>query len=265
LLSKARLAENVRGGCDRSAMAKLTVQIKGELKEFSLGSFLLSIGRRPDNNIVLDDKFVSASHAVVGFDADRHYVEDLKSSNGTLLNGAPVQRAPLKDGDVLTVGTHEIRFVEQAAKPIPLPGAPPATAIDPSATAEAELLDELIGSIRTHRERERSEREASAARIRGEWGKVLQLAEQLKDKIGGDPRVKYFGIDRKAEDVMIRIQRYASSPPSTIVIARRHPDYRGDHVLQGIWLLRSGEPERCLPSAQAIATEVVRELAFLLA
>jgi hypothetical protein len=245
-------------------MPKLVFKNDGAAREWELGSFLIAIGRRPDNNIVLDDKFVSGRHAVVGFAQGRYYVEDLKSSNGTLLNGKPVQRAELNDGDIIRVGALEVRFEDTPATGIPLPPSAPATAVDPSATAEANLLDELVGSIRSHRERERSERELAEARVREEWDKLLTMVEQLKVKVSSDSRVKHFGIDRKACDVMIRIQREPGGPQKLITIALRHPDYR-DQVLNGIWLLRSGEPERCLQTAQAVGTELIRELAFLLA
>lgn len=253
----------VKGGSTR-IMPKLVIDHGGASKEWELGSFLIAIGRRTDNNIVLDDKFVSGRHAVVGFAEGRYYVEDLKSSNGTLLNGKPVQRANLSDGDVIRIGALQIRFTDTPAPGIPLPPSAPATAVDPSATAEANLLDELVGSIRSHRERERSERELAEARLREEWGKLLTMVEQLKAKVSGDSRVKHFGIDRKAADVMIRIQREPGGPQKLITIAQRHPDYR-DQALNGIWLLRSGEPERCLQTAQAVGTELIRELAFLLA
>lgn len=245
-------------------MPKLVFEKDGAVREWDLGSFLVAIGRRPDNNIVLDDKFVSGRHAVIGFEQGRYYVEDLKSSNGTLLNGKPVQRTPLDDGDTIRIGALEIRFVDRPAPSIPLVPTTPVSAPDPSATADADLLDELVGSIRSHREREQREREEATARVAEEWEKLLTMAEQLKAKVAGDPRVKHFGIDRKAADVMIRIQREARGPQKLITLALRHPDYRGQ-VLTGIWLIRTDEPERCLPTAQAVGTELVRELAFLLA
>jgi pSer/pThr/pTyr-binding forkhead associated (FHA) protein len=245
-------------------MPKLVFEKDGAAKEWDLGSFLIAIGRRPENNIVLDDKFVSGRHAVVGFAEGRYYVEDLKSSNGTLLNGKPVQRANLNDGDRIRIGALEIRFIDQPAPSIPLVPTQPVSATDPSATAEADLLDELVGSIRSHREREQREREEAVNRVAQEWEKLLAMAEQIKAKVSGDPRVKHFGIDRKAADVMIRIQRDPRGPQKLITMALRHPDYR-DQVLNGIWLLRTGEPERCLPTAQAVGSELVRELAFLLA
>lgn len=244
-------------------MAKLQVRLEGEVSEWALGSFQLTIGRRPDNNIVVDDRHVSGRHAVVGCEQGRYYVEDLKSSNGTLLNGKPVRRAWLGDADSVRIGGLELVFVDEQVRSIPPPaGSAPAPPVQD--TAEGAMLDELVGSIRTHRERERTEREEAAARVRTEWDRWLILAEQLKAKVGGDPRIKYFGIDRRAQDVVIRIQRETGGQQQLITVALEHPDYRG-HTSRGIWLIRSGETDRCMPTAQALATELIRELAFALA
>ena len=174
---------------------------------------------------------------------------------GTLLNGRPVQRAQLANGDCIRIGALEITFVDEPATAIPAPQPRPPAAPVPD-TAETALLDELVGSIRSHRDREQRERAELAERIRQEWDKWLLLAEQLKAKVGGDPRVKYFGIDRRANDVIIRIQRQPGGPQQMITVAIEHPDYRG-HASLGIWLIRSGEQDRCLPTAQAIRGRVV--------
>jgi hypothetical protein len=68
-----------------------------------------SLGRDVNNGIVLDDPFASAEHAVLTFRGRAWYVEDLASTNGTYVNGAPVEGlGPLGFGDELQVG--EIRF-----------------------------------------------------------------------------------------------------------------------------------------------------------
>jgi hypothetical protein len=64
------------------------------------------IGRAPDNDIILDDKFVSRHHALVKGDRGVFYLHDLASRNGTMLNGYPIQRSILYDGDVLSFGDH---------------------------------------------------------------------------------------------------------------------------------------------------------------
>ncbi len=70
---------------------------------------LTTLGRDVNNAIVVDDPFASAEHAVLTFRGRAWYVEDLESTNGTFVNGVPVERvAPLGFGDELQVG--EVRF-----------------------------------------------------------------------------------------------------------------------------------------------------------
>jgi hypothetical protein len=68
-----------------------------------------TLGRDVNNGIVLDDPFASAEHAVLTYRGRSWYVEDLESTNGTFVNGVPVEGvAPLGFGDEVQVG--EIRF-----------------------------------------------------------------------------------------------------------------------------------------------------------
>lgn len=70
---------------------------------------LTTLGRDVNNAIVIDDPFASGEHAVLTFRGRAWYVEDLESTNGTYVNGVPVERvAPLGFGDELQVG--EVRF-----------------------------------------------------------------------------------------------------------------------------------------------------------
>lgn len=70
---------------------------------------LTTLGRDVNNAIVIDDPFASAEHTVLTFRGRAWYVEDLESTNGTFVNGVPVERvAPLGFGDELQVG--EVRF-----------------------------------------------------------------------------------------------------------------------------------------------------------
>ncbi len=68
-----------------------------------------SLGRDVNNSIVIDDPFASSEHAVLSFRGRAWYVEDLGSTNGTFVNGLPVEQvAALGFGDELQVG--EVRF-----------------------------------------------------------------------------------------------------------------------------------------------------------
>ncbi len=242
-------------------MAKLKFLRKGEVTEWALGSFVLAIGKAPNNNIVIDEKTVAPAHAEIGFVQGHYVLTDLGSKSGTRVNGVVVNQAPLRDGDLIQIGSLALRFqadpagAGESAKQ--MPGTAPVT-------PETAMLDELVGSIRKHRARDLSEREQAIAQIHSEWESCLKLADELRLKVSGDPRIKYFEVDRRANDVIIRIQRQPGGPQRMITVALRHPDYP-EHTLNGIWLIRSDEPIRCLPTSQEIANHLVRDLAFALA
>lgn len=95
-------------------MAKLYLKFGDKvLKEITLSSGVVSIGRLPDNLVHVDNPAVSGHHARVHWENDRYMVEDLASTNGTYLNGQPVQKADLKDGDVVRVGKHSLEHRER--------------------------------------------------------------------------------------------------------------------------------------------------------
>src|SRR5687768_4873925 len=89
------------------------------LQECAVGKHPVSIGRLPDNMIVIDNPAVSGRHARVFREGNHYVVEDLKSTNGTFVNEKPIARHTLLEGDVVLVGKHSLVFSlaggEQAA------------------------------------------------------------------------------------------------------------------------------------------------------
>jgi hypothetical protein len=72
---------------------------------------IATIGRDVNNAVVVEDQFVSAEHAILTFRGRAWYVEDLESTNGTFVNGSPVDGvAPLGFGDVVQVGQVRLRL-----------------------------------------------------------------------------------------------------------------------------------------------------------
>ena len=80
------------------------------ITDASLDKERLSIGRHPDNDIALDDRSVSGHHAVVVTILSDSFLEDLNSTNGTLVNGRQIAKHPLSNGDVITIGRHSLRY-----------------------------------------------------------------------------------------------------------------------------------------------------------
>lgn len=71
----------------------------------------ITIGRRPYNDVALDDLTVSGEHAVISRQGERHVIRDLKSRNGTLVNGRAVEEASLSGGDLIDIGIYQLKFV----------------------------------------------------------------------------------------------------------------------------------------------------------
>ncbi|MDQ1259399.1 MAG: hypothetical protein QG643_1223 [Pseudomonadota bacterium] len=92
-------------------MPNMIVSIDGVvIKEVQLTKERTSLGRRPYNDIVIDNLAVSGEHAVFHMQGDEVEVEDLGSTNGTYINGKAAKRQPLRNGDTIEVGKYKIRF-----------------------------------------------------------------------------------------------------------------------------------------------------------
>ena len=85
------------------------------LGEFSLDKERLLIGRKPENDIQVDNLAVSGQHAAIITILNDSFLEDLDSTNGTFVNGKLVKKHALKHGDIVTVGKHELKYVNDDA------------------------------------------------------------------------------------------------------------------------------------------------------
>jgi type II secretory pathway predicted ATPase ExeA len=75
----------------------------------------LVIGRTPDNDLQIDSKFISRHHCQIVTQPDACLIEDLNSTNGIYVQSKRVRRHNLNDGDVVTVGQHEIMYIDERA------------------------------------------------------------------------------------------------------------------------------------------------------
>lgn len=83
-------------------------------RRYEIEKDTMSIGRRSENELVIDDTSVSGRHAVILREGDRYRLRDLDSTNGTLVNGAPVREMLLNPNDTITLGDVQFEFDDPA-------------------------------------------------------------------------------------------------------------------------------------------------------
>src|SRR5215510_15500809 len=94
-------------------MARLALSLDGQvLAEYNMNKERYTIGRLPDNDIRIDNPAVSGHHSLIINILNDSFLEDLNSTNGTYVNGKLIKKHALQDGDVVTVGHHQLRFMD---------------------------------------------------------------------------------------------------------------------------------------------------------
>jgi pSer/pThr/pTyr-binding forkhead associated (FHA) protein len=98
-------------------MGKLVVSLDNVvIKEFQITKERTTLGRRPYNDIVIDNLAVSGEHAVLTAAGPDVFIEDLNSTNGTYINGKAVKKQLLSTNDVVEVGKYRIKFLADEAE-----------------------------------------------------------------------------------------------------------------------------------------------------
>jgi|SRR5579864_739666 len=96
-------------------MAKLILSMDNlVLKEITLTKERTTIGRKPHNDIQIDNLAVSGEHAVIVTILQDSFLEDLGSTNGTVVNGQPVKKHFLQNNDVVELGKYKLKYVNEA-------------------------------------------------------------------------------------------------------------------------------------------------------
>jgi predicted component of type VI protein secretion system len=136
-------------------MPKLIVSIDGVvIKDVTLAKDRTTLGRRPYNDIVVDNLAISGEHAVLHLIGGDVYLEDLNSTNGTYVNGRAIKKQALEHNDIVEVGKYKIRFLAGAPSEAagvggdsaaPLRPAPVAPRSDPIPLTSAPTVQQPLG------------------------------------------------------------------------------------------------------------------------
>ena len=128
-------------------MGKLVVSLDGVvIKEVQITKDKTTLGRRPYNDIVIDNLAVSGEHAVLQMLGNDVFIEDLNSTNGTYINGKAIKKQLLAHNDTVEIGKYKIKYLVEdngdyektmvmrpgAGAAAPAPAAAPANPFQPS-------------------------------------------------------------------------------------------------------------------------------------
>ena len=101
-------------------MAKLIISVDGQvLDEVELVKERTSIGRKPHNDVRIENLAVSGEHAVIVTILNDSFLEDLGSTNGTTVNGNPVKKHFLQHNDVVEIGKYKLKYINEKASQAP--------------------------------------------------------------------------------------------------------------------------------------------------
>jgi pSer/pThr/pTyr-binding forkhead associated (FHA) protein len=97
-------------------MAKLILSLDGMvIREYPLTKERTTLGRKPHNDIVIDNLAISGEHAMIMTILNDSFLEDLGSTNGTLVNGQPIKKHFLQNSDVVELGKYKLKYVTEAS------------------------------------------------------------------------------------------------------------------------------------------------------
>src|ERR1700691_5968715 len=99
-------------------MPKLLLKFNAAvIKEIPFTKDALTVGRKPDNDIVIDNPAISGHHCKIVHQGGTYFVEDLESTNGTFVNEKRIKTAGLHHNDIVGIAKHSLVFVEDNPQP----------------------------------------------------------------------------------------------------------------------------------------------------
>jgi len=195
-------------------MPKFLLQYEGAVIKEIPAKEEITVGRKPDNDVVIDNPAVSGHHCKIILVGDTYFVEDLNSTNGVFLNAKKIMKSGLTHNDVIGIAKHALKFIDDRQKEATSATVPSSKTAAPDATM----------MISPQKQQEIASAAASAAQkkpavVRIIKGVVDQVEYELKS------RSTYIG---KSDRVQIKIKSagwFSSAPENAAMIAHHQDGY----------------------------------------
>lgn len=235
-------------------MPKLLLKFNAAvIKEVPFDKDSISVGRKPDNDVVIDNPAISGHHCKISKQGGTCFVEDLESTNGTFVNEKRIKKAGLHHNDVVGLAKHSLVFLEEAPSPAPVPAAPE-PAGDATMVITPQKQAELVANATA------SAKPASKAGwlrvLKGLVGSAEYELKGMSTYIGKSDRVqiqiKGAGLFGSAPEVAASIHR---KPEGFVLVAVTdgYPSVNGNKVYGSV-VLKEGDILEC--GATAIQFEL---------
>jgi hypothetical protein len=125
-------------------MARLILSLDGQtLAEYNMTKERYTVGRLPDNDIRIDNAAVSGHHSLIINILNDSFLEDLNSTNGTYVNGKLIKKHALQHDDVITVGHHQLRYIDDQADDVAEDEFEKTMVIEPSSRVEEQVARKI--------------------------------------------------------------------------------------------------------------------------
>lgn len=238
-------------------MAKLILSMDGlVLKEIPLVKERTTIGRKPHNDIQIDNLAVSGEHAVIVTILNDSFLEDLGSTNGTLVNGNAVKKHFLQNNDIVELGKYKLKYLAEPGQQ------PAATAADfektmvlrPSAMKAAQdQARAMAGGAHAQPQPQAAEaaRASAAQQVAASAASAGTASAVEKDKEKGAPAPTGHGMAPMAMPGSAAASA-ATPPPAAAPAAPAAP--RTGQILGAIQILSGGNAGKELELAKPLTT-----------
>lgn len=214
-------------------MPKLILSMDGlVLKEIALDKEKISIGRKPNNDIQIDNLAISGQHALITTILEDSFLEDQNSTNGSYVNGQPVKKCVLRNNDVIELGKYRLKFIADVQRRPRGDRVEPSDSLRSSAASPGEqrgdatqmLPPDVLASMAAEQEGDNSRLGIIKVLTGPTAGRELRLAKAMTTL--GKPGVQVAVITRRPQGYFI-----AHAEGGTLPQVNNRPIEAGAHPL----------------------------------